>query len=328
MKKYILTADIGGTNSRFAAFSVQGKHLTLDRSIWLSTSAADSFEHLLELLENSNFELQPDKADAVVFAVAGPVVDGLKSDPPNIPWDIDLTRIPEKKCGKNSSLINDFLAQAHAAFTPAYEDALEIVAGTPVISSPVAVIGAGTGLGKSLLIPDSSGNYTPVPSEGGHSFFPFTTKDEINYAEFLRTKTGSNKIIQDTILSGSGLEHLFEFHTGKKASSLKVVSHFGDYPVVLEWFARFYGRVCHNFVLDTFALGGLYITGGVAAGNPIIIEHEAFHNAFTTCEKYGDTLCNVPIKLNRNEEAGLWGAAQYGATTLIHSTNSRPTRKG
>lgn len=328
MKKHILTADIGGTNSRFAAFSVQGKHITLDRSIWLSTSAADSFEHLLELLANSNFELQPNKADAIIFAVAGPVVDGLKSDPPNIPWDIDLTRVPEKKRGKKALLINDFHAQAYAAFTPAYEDALEIISGTPVESSPIAMIGAGTGLGKSLLVPDFSGNYTPVPSEGGHSFFPFTTKEEIDYAEFLRTKTGSNKIIQDTILSGSGLEHLFEFHTGKKASSPKVVSHFDEHPIVLEWFARFYGRVCHNFVLDTFALGGLYITGGVAAGNPIMIEHEAFHNAFQACEKYGDILCNVPIKLNRNEEAGLWGAAQYGANTLTHTTNSRQIIKG
>lgn len=327
MKK-ILAADIGGTNSRFAAFTLQGTTLRHERSIWLSTSAADSFEHLLDLLSNSNFELQPPKADAAVFGVAGPVVDGLHSSPPNIQWDIDLTALPKKLQCSSALLINDFLAQAYAAFTPAFEDATEVVSGTAATNCPVAILGAGTGLGKSILVPDGKGKYIPVPSEGGHSFFPFMTKEELEYADFIRKKTGSAKVIQEHVLSGSGLEHLFEFHTGEKATSHKVVSHFTEYPVVLEWFARFYGRVCHNFVLDTFALGGLYITGGIAAGNPIVIQQKEFEESFRNCEQYGNILCNVPIKINENEESGLWGAARYAADHLIHKTASRTERKG
>ena len=327
MKK-ILAADIGGTNSRFASFSVHGKTISHDRSIWLSTSAADNFEHLLELLASSNFELQMDKADAIVFGVAGPVIDGFKCDPPNIPWDIDLNRLPKKLGCSNALLINDFSAQGYACFTPAYEDALEILAGTPIENCPVAIIGAGTGLGKSLLVPDGSGKYITVPSEGGHGVFPFTTKEEIEYADFLRKKTGETKITGDHIVSGSGLEHLYEFHAREVLPAHKVVAHFNDHPVVLEWFARFYGRICQNFVLDTFALGGLYIAGGVAAGNPNILQHEAFEQAFRDCEQYGKILCNVPVKLNVNEDAGLWGAAQYGADHLMHKMKPRPTVKG
>ena len=316
MKK-ILAADIGGTNSRFAAFTVRKNTISHDRSIWLSTSATDSFAHLLELLDASNFDLKPCMADAVVYGVAGPVFDGKHCNPPNIPWSIDLTDIPASLCGARSLLINDFLAQAYAAFTPAFEDAIEVIAGKPIPQCPIAIIGAGTGLGKSLLVPDGKGLYLPIPSEGGHGYFPFLSKEEIEYAEFLRVKTGQQKIISDYILSGSGLEHLFEFQTGVAAPSHKVVAHFQEYPTVLEWFARFYGRVCHNFVLDTFALGGLYITGGIAAGNPILIEHPAFEKSFRDCELYNNMLCNVPIKLNENEEAGLWGAAQYGADHML-----------
>lgn len=327
MKK-ILAADIGGTNSRFAAFTVHGKTISHERSIWLSTSAADSFVHLLELLASSNFELQPSKADAVVFGVAGPVIDGFKCDPPNIAWDIDLNAVPKKLCGNNALLINDFLAQAYSTFTPAFEDAIEVIAGDPVQNCPIAILGAGTGLGKSLLIPNGTGKYLPVPSEGGHSVFPFINKDEVEYADFLRAKLGCEKVIQDYILSGSGLAHLFEFHTGEIAPSHKVVAHFSEYPVVLEWFARFYGRICHNFVLDTFALGGLYITGGIAAGNPVVVKHKEFEKSFRDCEQYRNMLCNVPIKLNQNEEAGLWGAAQYGADHLMHKATPRPTVEG
>ncbi|SIO29819.1 glucokinase [Halodesulfovibrio marinisediminis] len=326
--KRILAADIGGTNSRFATFTLRGETISHDRSIWLSTNAADSFEQLLEMLASSNFDLQPHKADAIVFGVAGPVLDGLQSDPPNIPWDINLTKIPKKLCCSNAILINDFLAQAYATFTPAFKDAMEVVAGNPVSTCPVGIIGAGTGLGKSLLVPDSTGKYTPVPSEGGHGVFPFTTKEEIEYAEFLRAKIGREKIIQEHVLSGSGLSYLFEFHTGEIAPSQKVVTHFADYPVVLEWFSKFYGRICQNFVFDTLALGGLYITGGIAAGNPVIVTHSEFKKSFYNTELHSNILSSVPIKLNENEEAGLWGAAQYGADHLMHKASPRPTMKG
>ncbi|MCT4625920.1 glucokinase [Halodesulfovibrio sp.] len=323
MKK-ILAADIGGTNSRFAAFTIHGKKIRYDSSIWISTNAASSFSHLLELLVHSNFDLHPIKADVAIFGVAGPVVDGLRCSPPNIAWDIDLTTIPDTFCCANALLINDFLAQAYAVSTPAFSNALEITAGTSVPNCPIAMLGAGTGLGKSLLVPDRSGGYLPVPTEGGHGVFPFITKDEVEYAEFLRSKIQRTTIIQDHVLSGSGLEHLFEFHTGNVAPSHTVVAHFTEHPTVLKWFARFYGRVCRNFVLDTFALGGLYITGGIAAKNPIVIEHDEFKTAFRGCEPHNDIFSNIPIKLNQNEESGLWGAAQYGADHLMHTSEPHP----
>lgn len=324
--KRILAADIGGTNSRFASFTLKRNLISHDRSIWLSTSAADSFEHLLDLLAQSNFELQPKDADIIVFAVAGPVIDGFKCSPPNISWDIDLNDVPKEYGCEHALLMNDFLAQGYAALTPLFDDAIEVIAGTAIQHTPIAILGAGTGLGKSLLIPDGAGNYIPIPSEGGHGFFPFTTKEEIEYADFLRKKTGAHKIITDMVLSGSGLEHLYEFHTGDIAPSHKIVSHFHDYPDVLKWFARFYGRACHNFVLDTFALGGLFLTGGITAGNPILVQNEDFEKSFRDCELYSNMLCNVPIKLNENEEAGLWGAAQYGADRLKHKPRPHPTR--
>jgi len=54
----ILAADIGGTNSRFAAFETDsGGRLSLRQSCWLPTEKADSFTHLIEQLHGEDFEL-------------------------------------------------------------------------------------------------------------------------------------------------------------------------------------------------------------------------------------------------------------------------------
>ena len=71
MKK-ILTADIGGTNSRFAYFQLQpDDKLSLAETVWLKTREAVTFIHLLELLEASTFSLSPAQSDIAVFAIAG-----------------------------------------------------------------------------------------------------------------------------------------------------------------------------------------------------------------------------------------------------------------
>ncbi|HYQ48057.1 MAG TPA: glucokinase, partial [Thermodesulfovibrionales bacterium] len=88
---HILTADIGGTNSRFGHFTVdENDRLDLGESVWLKTTDAGSFSHLLDRLGRSGFSLLPEAADMTVIAVAGPVEGGVRSRPPLIAWDVDI----------------------------------------------------------------------------------------------------------------------------------------------------------------------------------------------------------------------------------------------
>ena len=76
MKK-ILTADIGGTNSRFAFFEAdQTGDLKLLETMWLKTSESSSFSHLINQLKTEGFPLDPEDSDIAVFAIAGPVEQG------------------------------------------------------------------------------------------------------------------------------------------------------------------------------------------------------------------------------------------------------------
>ncbi len=61
--KNILAADIGGTNSRFAHFTLdEAGKLTLNGTRWLETRGSKSLSHLLGLLNQSEFPLPLDQS--------------------------------------------------------------------------------------------------------------------------------------------------------------------------------------------------------------------------------------------------------------------------
>jgi glucokinase len=314
----ILAVDIGGTNSRFAAFVLQADGtLKFEDSLWLSTQGAQSFPALLAELENRGFSLLPRDADVMVLAVAGAVEKkGRYCKISNASWAVDLDEVAQTFGIARGRLINDFEAQAYACLSEAVHDAVTVQHGVAEDGAPIAVVGGGTGLGKCLLVCDGVGRYITVPSEGGHSVFPFVGREELEFAEFILRETGRPQVIGDLVVTGTGLRLLHQFHTGERLSSREVSRKLEGDSVVLEWFARFYGRACHDYVLETMALGGLYIAGGLASGNPGLVTHHAFVQEFVQSDVHGHLLCKVPVRLNRNEESGLWGAAVCGVQML------------
>ncbi len=313
----ILAADIGGTHSRFAHFGSDEKgNLSLIELKWLNTSDYGSFGQLVRGLRSAGMSLKPENADIVVIAIAGPVEHGLKSSPPFISWDIDLSMAEREFGFRGSSLINDFVAQAFACISELGRSAERVLTGEQMRDAALAVIGAGTGLGHAALMPDGKGGFTALPSEAGHSNFPFVSKREYEYCEFLLKQRGEHYITGNTVVSGGGLSCVHEFLTGEQLPPAEVAKKFSEYPETLEWAARFYGRACRNFALQALALGGLYIAGGVAAKSPELVYHSAFETEFRSSDTLADLLAKIPVFLMKDENSGLWGAAQYGIQKL------------
>jgi glucokinase len=178
----ILAADIGGTHSRFARFGIDQKgNLTLEELAWLRTADAASFGQLIDNLRSRETSLKPEDADFFAIAIAGPIENGVRSSPPFISWEIDISRAEEDYGFKRCALINDFVAQAYACRTSVGGNAEKVLAGLAQEGSAIAVIGAGTGLGQAVLIPDGKGDFTAIPSEGGHTNFPCVTKKEFEF---------------------------------------------------------------------------------------------------------------------------------------------------
>jgi glucokinase len=315
--KTILAADIGGTNSRFAAFQVDTDHkLSLVATKWLKTRDAGSFYQLIDLLKESDFPMSLQQATTAVFAVAGPVENEIYCKPPNIPWEIDGSRLDRDFGIKRSILINDFTAQAFACRSPIIETAQQVVSGRIDPSKSLAVIGAGTGLGHAVLLPLQNGGYVALSSEGGHATCPFESEAEFDFMAFLVRQTGEPYVRAETVVTGGGLSLIHQYLTGKKLEPAQVAAVMADDSQTLKWAARFYGRVARNFALQVLAYGGVYIAGGVAAKIPRLVTHAEFESAFRSTATMAHVIDEIPVFLNTNEESGLWGAALRGVQMI------------
>ena len=268
------------------------------------------------MLNQSEFSLPIDQSEIAVLAVAGPIINGVYSNPPNIPWDIDLSGGLKNLNQIRCLLINDFVAQAYACRSPVIGSARQIIAGQIDASAPLAVIGAGTGLGMAALVPNGAGGYVAVPSEGGHCVFPFESQAEFEFMQFVMDKLNAPYVETEFVVSGRGLSLVHQFLAGEKLTPAEVSAGLSHDSETLAWTAGFYGRACRNYALQVLARGGVYIAGGVAAKMPLLVMHPAFEQQFTNSKTMSAMLEKIPVYLNTNEESGLWGAALFAAQNL------------
>lgn len=330
----ILAADIGATNCRFALFDTVPE-LSIVREQWFRGADFASFTTVLDALRAPGKNGAPPfldtgaAPDIAVFAPAGPVVrdeNGQYCRISNLPWRIDSREAASALGTARVRLINDFAAQAHACLIPGKVDAVDvpITAAAPVAvpGAPVAVTGAGTGFGTALVLNADAGirgltegKITILPGEGGHAEFPFIGKDETGFARFAAKAAGTDRLIGDAVLNGDGLGRLFTYLTGRSAHPHEATAQATEHPEVMRWYARFYGRACRIYVLQTLARGGLFITGGMALRVPVL-QHPAFAEEFCESAAHRHWLETMPVRHMRKPQTGLWGAALYGLAAL------------
>jgi glucokinase len=79
-----------------------------------------------------------------------------------------------------------------------------------------------------------------------------------------------------------------------------------------------------NFVLQTLALGGIYVAGGIAVKILPKLKDGTFFRSFCGKGKLASVLARIPISVVVNEDAPMWGAA-YQALIRYQSS---PHAKG
>lgn len=320
----ILAADIGGTNCRLGLFKLQRNKLTMEKAAWVETGSIAQAASLMSAFERE-LDTSLDKASAVSVAIAGPVDDCCRGRLSNGTLELDFTDL--NKTEKRFFLINDFMGQAYAVVSPEGEKARHISGPEKASTGVRAVIGAGTGLGQALLVPMDGGpniqttHWMAVASENGHSAFPFVNGSENDFHTFLRTRLNIPYATGDETVTGRGLAALHTFLTGETLTPAQVggqaLSH--DTPT-LKWFSRFYARACRNWMLSTMCEGGLWIAGGIAVQNPLILQSDYFmnelYNAPYHSKNWDDFLHSVPVYLMEDTNSGLWGAARFAQQEL------------
>ncbi len=298
----MIAGDIGGTKTLLRY--IEDERILSERRF--DSGAYATFEVMLEeFLANC---ARP--VDAACFAVAGPVVEN-RAEITNLHWEIDELSLAKAFDIGRVALINDFYAIALGVPLLGPGDCLSLHDGKRQPRQPIAILGAGTGLGEAVLI-WSGDQWKVVPSEGGHA--DFAPQDELQTKLFLALHARYGHVSWERVCSGMGLVNIFTFLGGGDADPARVaaLAESGD-PLALRTFEIFvdiYGAEAGNMALRHLARGGVYLAGGIAAKNIRFFTDGRFVGAFLRKGRFQEMLREMPIDLIIDEKVGLRGAAE------------------
>jgi glucokinase len=341
----ILAGDVGGTKCTLALFQPEGAVLRCVFRCRFAVRDYSGFEVLLDdFVQQAASALQPRTADDLIldaagFGVAGAVIEG-RHFSENLPWLVDVSALKRKLNLKNICLLNDLMATALSLERLTAVDLVALNPGTPMRHATRGVIAAGTGLGTSLLFWDG-GKYQVAPSEAGQADFAPRTERELHLLRHLRRHF--QHVSCEEVISGRSFRHIHEFldpaavhpsfGTSSGASSGASSEPGASNPAAeiverglakscavcvetLDFWTEMFGGVTGNFALQTMALGGIYIAGGIPAKILAKLQEGAFFKSFCGVGKLQPVLARVPIFVVVNEDAPVWGAAYQAFATV------------
>ena len=324
----ILAGDVGGTKCNIALFAEKNGKLSVVFKQRFASKDFARFDLIIkEFTQQAAPHLTDEKVRAAGFGVAGPVINN-RIHATNLPWVIDADSLSKELGVKTIALMNDLGATGHSLDHLPAEDFVVLNQGTPVQGATRALLGAGTGLGQSILFWDGN-RYRVVPSEGGHTDFAPRNDEQIELLKFMRKRYP--QVSWELILSGRGFRTIHEFLSSTvkhpvfddpDADPAPFITKTGlskECPVcvkTLDLWTAIYGAEAGNLALKVLALGGVYVAGGIAVKILPKMQDGTFFKAFRDKWHFTEMLSNVPVSVVLNENAPLIGAAYEALATL------------
>jgi len=328
--KCVLGADIGGTNSNFGIFQNLNGHLKLLFSLHFKSQKIDNFtilvKNILDLLQASYGITIKHSC----FAAAGVVSEHRdRCKPTNLDFVIDANELIKDTELECATLANDFEIIGHGLMLLKPESLVQVKKGIHHKRYPKAIIGAGTGLGKCILQwHETLKRSMPLASEGGHADFAAQDDTEFELIKFIKkTENRDYNISWEDVLSGNGIGRMYRFFSSKANNQRmnKDLKENGLHPDKIfaskdldehsektyKLYSKIYARCAKNFALDSLALDGVYIAGGIATKNLELFQQKIFLDEFINCGKQKDLLKNIPIYVIMDYNVSLYGAAQF-----------------
>lgn len=308
-----LIADVGGTNARLALCNLEDG--SISTPIIYSALEYDSLETVIKKFK---VDANCDFKEACI-AIACPVNQDLIKMTNN-PWEFSKSQLKENLGLETLLVINDFTAMSMSVTCLKPEQMVKLGGGEPVANAPIAVYGAGTGLGVAHLIKHNN-VWIPLPGEGGHVDLAPANMSEDMILITLRARIGH--VSAERVLSGPGLVNLYEaiamrnerLRPGLTPADVTTqalqANPDPDCLEALNTFCRLMGRFGGNLALTMSTFGGVYIAGGVVPRFLDFFKRSKFREAFEDKGRFKGFLENIPCYVITEPLAGLLGA---GAT--------------
>ncbi len=311
-----LIADIGATNTRLALVQPGG---AVARA---RVFATEDFTGLAEAIDAYlAAENPPVRPTVGVLAVAAPVTGDTVSLT-NHPWTFSVDAMRKHFGFTALRVINDFVANALAVQHLTEGDRMQVGGGMPVKGAPVGLLGPGSGLGVSTMIPNGDGEAIFVQGEGGH--VTMAAADDREAAVLALMRRRFDHVSAERFLSGPGLINLYNALcelSGEPAAPLTAaqITNAGiehEYPRAREATAMFcamLGTIAGNLALTVGALGGIYIAGGIVPKLGGGFAQSDFRARFEAKGRFRAYLAAVPTYVITHPDPALLGAAKLAA---------------
>ncbi|HAO34359.1 MAG TPA: glucokinase [Candidatus Competibacter sp.] len=305
-----LIADIGGTNARFALALPDGR-IEAER-ILSGADYPDLMQAAGAYLSGVSGPRPRRAAVAVATAISGDWIQFTNS-----PWSFS-TEAARRALGLDRLLIlNDFTALALALPRLGADERRAVGGGTAIAHAPIALIGAGTGLGVSGLV-WSGQNWLALETEGGHVTFAAADQREWAVSRILQQRFGH--VSPERLLSGPGLVNLYsalaelEGWPAEPLAPADITDRglTGACPhclEVLELFCGALGTAAGNLAITLGARGGVYIGGGIVPRLGNFFDRSNFRGRFEAKGRFSDYLAAIPTWVITAANPALRGVA-------------------
>lgn len=303
-----LLVDMGGTHSRLLW---QWDEQREDPPVRVRNEEYPSAATLLQAFIETRA-----RPARIALALAAPVDSEVIHLTNRRNWTISPAGLSAGLDGTPVEVLNDFTALALGI---PYLDAgrrLQIGTGKPVPGAALAVLGPGTGLGVSGLLPAADG-WVPVCGEGGHVTLPAITAAEF---ELIRSCAGADgHVSAERLLCGAGLLRLYEYYrhssddplTQPEAVARQAAEGVPAAQQALAMFFALLGTVAGDVALTLGARGGVYLAGGILPQLSEALQASEFRNRFVAKGRFRDYLDSIPTYLVTDPFLSLRGLAAW-----------------
>lgn len=309
MSTYALLADIGGTNARFAL----GDGIRLHAIDTLPTADYPRLEDAIA----AYLRAQNVSVKQASIAIANPVT-GDSVQMTNHHWKFSIRALQAAFQLDKLRVINDFTAQALAVPHLGVDEKRLVSAGEAADGTPLAVIGPGTGLGVSALVPDGHGGWVALAGEGGHVSFAPRNDTEVAIWKYAHTRR--SHVSAERITNGAGLTLIDnalatlrgETPPERRPADITAAALAGEATArqTLDTYCAALATVTADLVLTLGARGGVYLCGGILPRiADYFINESPFKTRFVDKGRFEGYLAAVPIWLVTAKNPGLVGAA-------------------
>ena len=298
-----LLADVGATYARLCT--------ELERGIFdnIAVLACSNYTSLVDLLQAYLAQIRGPEPRLGAVAIANPV-EGDRVQMTNRDWSFSIQETQRRLGLETLLVVNNFTALAMSLPHIGAGERVQIGGGQAQRNGVIGLIGPGTGLGVSGLVPVGE-HWATLATEGGH--VSFAPNDERELRVLQHAWQTMPRVSAERLVSGPGLELIHQALSGGPAlDSAEIVRRAlqGTHPdctETVDCFCSMLGGLAGDLALTLGATGGIYVGGGIVPRLGGLLARSPFRERFEAKGRLHAYVSRIPTYVITADHAAFAG---------------------